>query len=159
MQISAEGAPGDYGIRSLHSSGWEKTYCGPNETRAAEFHAGAQNESERLGVKPSEQLGSFRMASENWREITGEHNGKTVRGRFKTDSKGIVTVSSRWHQVRTYRRITCRIFGKATAVRTGSKSRKGYLLSRWPYSTLGKSGKRAPPAFFTNQLDIRGRIS
>jgi len=66
----------------------------PNETRAAEFHAGAQNESERLGVKPSEQLGSFRMASENWREITGEHNGKTVRGRFKTDSKGIVTVSS-----------------------------------------------------------------
>jgi hypothetical protein len=34
------------------------------------------------------------MASENCREITGEHNRKIVRGRFKTDSKGIVTVSS-----------------------------------------------------------------
>jgi hypothetical protein len=47
------------------------------------------------GSSASEQRqGSLRMASENWQEITGEFNGKSIRGRFKTDSKGIVTVSS-----------------------------------------------------------------
>ena len=78
MQIPAEGAPGDYGIRSLHSSGGERHIEVPMSmrdhyrTRAAEFHARAQNESDETVRREYKNLAKqfLHLAEEANRDAT-----------------------------------------------------------------------------------------
>jgi len=55
MQISAEGAPGDYGIRSLHSSGWERV----TETYASLFLTPKQADGSRYSAIA--RIGAFEI--------------------------------------------------------------------------------------------------